>query len=74
MNSVPILILGAGPAGLSLAYELSQRGLDYLILEKASEVGHTFYSMTDSTEYGPWLNNTLSGLSLIHISEPTRPY
>ena len=61
MNSVPILILGAGPAGLSLAYELSQRGLDYLILEKASEVGHTFYSMTDSTEYGPWLNNTLSG-------------
>lgn len=61
MNSVPILILGAGPAGLSLGYELSRRDLGYLILDKASEVGSTFYSMTDSTEYGPWLNNTLSG-------------
>jgi putative flavoprotein involved in K+ transport len=61
MQNVPILILGAGPAGLSLGYELSRRGLDYLILDKASEVGSTFYSMTDSTEYGPWLNNTLAG-------------
>ena len=61
MTHTPILILGAGPAGLSLGYELSQRGLEYRILEKASEVGNTFYSMTDSTEYGPWLNNTLAG-------------
>ena len=61
MNNVPILILGAGPAGLSLGYELSQRGLQYLILDKSSEVGSTFYSMTDSTEYGPWINNTLHG-------------
>jgi len=59
--NVPILILGAGPAGLSLGRELSERGLEYLILEKASEVGNTFYKMTDSTEYGPWLNNTLPG-------------
>jgi putative flavoprotein involved in K+ transport len=61
MNHVPILILGAGPAGLSLGYELSRRDLRYLILDKSSEVGSTFYSMTDSTEYGPWLNNTLAG-------------
>jgi putative flavoprotein involved in K+ transport len=61
MTKVPILILGAGPAGLSLAHELSQRGLEYLVLEKASEVGNTFYKMTDSTEYGPWLNNMLPG-------------
>ena len=61
MTNVPILILGAGPAGLSLGYELSQRGLSYLILDKSSEVGSTFYSMTDSTEYGPWVNNVLHG-------------
>lgn len=61
MTDAPIIILGAGPAGLSLAHELGQRGIDYLILEKASEVGSTFYSMTDSTEYGPWVNNTLPG-------------
>jgi putative flavoprotein involved in K+ transport len=61
MKNAPILILGAGPAGLSLGHELEQRGLKYRILEKASEVGNTFYRMTDSTEYGPWLNNTLPG-------------
>ncbi|MFA5506192.1 MAG: NAD(P)-binding domain-containing protein [Vulcanimicrobiota bacterium] len=61
MNNIPILILGAGPAGLSLGYQLSERNLPYLVLEKSSEVGSTFYSMTDSTEYGPWVNNTLAG-------------
>lgn len=61
MKSVPILILGAGPAGLSVARELAEHGLKAKILERASEVGNTFYKMTDSTEYGPWLNNTLPG-------------
>lgn len=61
MKRVPILIAGAGPAGLSLGHELSKRSLDYLILDKAPEVGSTFYNMTDSTEYGPWINNILPG-------------
>lgn len=61
MREIPILIIGAGPAGLSLAHELKQRGLSYLVLEKAAHVGNTFYSMTDSTTYGPWMNNLLPG-------------
>ena len=64
MKHVPIIIIGAGPAGLSLAHELEQLGIEYLILEKASVVGATFYHMTDSTEYGPWINNVLPGSPL----------
>lgn len=56
-----VLILGAGPAGLSLGRELSVRQIPYLILDKQSVVGSTFVKMTDSTTYGPWLNNTLPG-------------
>lgn len=36
------LIIGAGPAGLQLGYELHQQGRDYLILEEGDKVG-TFY-------------------------------
>lgn len=58
---VKVLILGAGPAGLSLGRELSVRAIPYLILEKESMVGSTFVKMTASTTFGPWLNNTLPG-------------
>ncbi len=35
----PVVILGAGPAGLSAAYELSGQGVRALVLEKDSTVG-----------------------------------
>lgn len=71
-----VLILGAGPAGLSLGRELSLRQIPYLILDKQSVVGSTFVKMTDSTTYGPWLNNTLPGSPvpwLRRLSRTTRP-
>ena len=71
-----VLILGAGPAGLSLGYELSQRQIPYLILDKGQVVGSTFDLMTDSTTYGPWLNNTLAGSPLPlsrRLTRTTRP-
>jgi putative flavoprotein involved in K+ transport len=64
MEDVTVLIVGGGPAGLSLAHELHRYGIEYLILEKDSNVGSTFYSMTDSTTCGPWINNTLPGSQL----------
>jgi cation diffusion facilitator CzcD-associated flavoprotein CzcO len=59
--SYKVLILGAGPAGLCLGRELSLRRIPYLILEKEAVVGSTFARMTESTTFGPWLNNTLPG-------------
>ena len=39
MNNEPIAILGAGPAGLSAAYELTKRGVRPLVFEKTDQVG-----------------------------------
>src|SRR6266516_6047126 len=35
----PVLILGAGPAGLTAAYELSKNGVSSVLLEQDSSVG-----------------------------------
>lgn len=39
MNDEPVIIIGAGPAGLSAAYELAQRGISIRILERSDTVG-----------------------------------
>ncbi|MBS2038929.1 NAD(P)-binding domain-containing protein [bacterium] len=61
MQYVPVIIIGAGPAGLSTAYEVQKYGLDYRLLEASSSVGQTFLAMTHKTTYGPWVNNVLRG-------------
>src|SRR3954469_13886098 len=37
-----LIIIGAGPAGLSAAYEAKKAGLDYLVIEKGL-IGNTIY-------------------------------
>ncbi|MFO7554070.1 MAG: NAD(P)/FAD-dependent oxidoreductase [Desulfobacterales bacterium] len=39
MNDTPIVVLGAGPAGLAAAYELSGKGIHPVVLEKGDKVG-----------------------------------
>jgi putative flavoprotein involved in K+ transport len=71
-----VIILGAGPAGLSLGQCLAERGILYTIIEKENFVGSTFVKMTDSTTYGPWLNNVLPGGELPWyrlLTRATRP-
>lgn len=38
--SVPVLVVGAGPAGLVAAAELGQRGIQCLVIEPRTEVSH----------------------------------
>src|ERR1035437_1677681 len=38
-----LIIIGAGPAGLSAAYEARKHGLDYLVIEKGL-IGNTVYN------------------------------
>lgn len=34
-NQFPVIVIGAGPAGAIMAYELARKGIDVLVLEKA---------------------------------------
>jgi len=54
-----IIIIGGGPAGLSLACELKRRHIPSLILERAPQLGNTFRTMAANTSYGPWVNGLL---------------
>src|SRR5215510_7359224 len=38
-----LIIIGAGPAGISAAYEAKKAGLDYLVIEKGL-IGNTIYT------------------------------
>ena len=61
-NQAEIVIIGAGPAGLSLAFELQRRGLPCLILEKGSSVGESWKKMPrDMKLLSPWKCNRLPG-------------
>ena len=40
MDDVEVLVVGAGPAGSTVAYELARRGHDVLVLEEHPRVGH----------------------------------
>src|SRR5258708_25380967 len=56
-----LIIIGAGPAGISAAYEAKQHGLDYLVIEKGLlgntvynyPVGLTVFSTTNELEIIP---------------------
>lgn len=61
MKRTTILILGAGPAGLSIGYHLARRNIDFLILEKGQSAGESFTHYPNNIFFGPWVNNTLDG-------------
>lgn len=54
-----IIVIGAGPAGLALAYHLQKRGLPYRVLEK-HDVGYAWRNHYDSLRL-----HTLKGMSAL---------
>ena len=48
----PVTIIGAGPAGLSIAYELQSHGINHVVFEATGNIGNTFVEMTERTTYG----------------------
>jgi len=57
-----VLILGAGPAGLSLGHELWRRGLSFLILERGETAGDSWRQMPSAFKLvSPWKTNRLPG-------------
>lgn len=38
-ESVPVVVVGAGPAGLTMSMLLSRQGIDHLVLEKRARIG-----------------------------------
>ena len=44
----PVLIIGAGPAGLATAYELARRGIPYRLFERGHSVGTSWLNSYDS--------------------------
>lgn len=57
-----MLIIGAGPAGLTLAFELKRRGVESLLLERGPSVAHSWAQMPARLKLvSPWKANWLPG-------------
>jgi pyridine nucleotide-disulfide oxidoreductase len=48
VNAHPVLVIGAGPAGLATSAELTRAGIPHRVLERGDAVGHTWAHLYDS--------------------------
>ncbi len=73
-SSHRVVIIGAGPAGLSLARQLGTLGVDAVLLESGDAPGWSWAHMPDTMSlHSPWLANTLPG-SPTDAPPHTRPH
>ena len=67
MNGTPsydVVVIGGSQAGLAIGYHLAQRGLNFVILDAAPEIGHAWRSRWDSlTLFTPAQYSSLPGMA-----------
>ncbi len=67
-----VLIIGAGPAGLSAALWCDELGLDTLVLERKEQLGGQLYSIYGPVENYPGLRTANGREFLDRVSEKVR--
>ncbi len=45
---IPVVVVGAGPAGLATSQQLKERGVPHRVLERGDTVGYTWANLYDS--------------------------
>ncbi|MBM7583625.1 putative flavoprotein involved in K+ transport [Bacillus pakistanensis] len=61
-----VVVIGAGQAGLAMGYFLQKQQMNYLILDKGSQVGEVWKNRYDSLKlFTPRMFNALPGLPLL---------
>jgi indole-3-pyruvate monooxygenase len=48
VKETPVLVIGAGPAGLATSAELRRAGVEHAVLERGSQPGHVWANLYDS--------------------------
>jgi cation diffusion facilitator CzcD-associated flavoprotein CzcO len=73
-DCLDVIVIGAGQAGLCLAWHLAQRGRRFLVVDAAAELGHTWRSRWDSLRlFSPAQYDSLPGMEFPRPTTPTRP-
>jgi len=73
MISKKLIIIGAGPTGISCAIAATKAGIDYTILEKGVLVNSLFNFPTNMTFFSTSVNLEIGNIPFIsHSDKPTR--